>query len=102
MSNLEALTRVWVEVAEEGDAERIVLRPVDYPMPPSRGGRRRLDLSEAGQAESLGYGATDRVEAKASGRWSCEGDNLQVDLPGWRGNYLVEEVGRKILILHRR
>jgi hypothetical protein len=102
MADREGLARAWVEVAEESAGERIVLRPADSPLPPSRGGRRRLDLKASGLAEQLGYGPTDSYETKASGTWTLEGKKLRLELKDWQGVYLIEELGDEILVLRRR
>lgn len=102
MADLKQLERAWVEVAEEGGDERIVLRPLDYPVPPSRGGRRRLDLSASGKAERRGYGPTDGYEVKGTGSWTVEDDTLRLELENWDGTYLIEELGDEILVLRRR
>lgn len=102
MTDPKQLAREWVEVREESEGERIVLRPSDYPVPPSRGGRRHLELGLSGQGRALGLGATDKLEAKGSGDWSLEGEALQLRLKGWEGTYDIEELGNDILVLRRR
>jgi hypothetical protein len=102
MADPRQLAREWVEVREESEGERIVLRPSNYPVAPSRGGRRHLELSPSGQGRALGLGATDRLEVKGSGGWSLEGEALQLKLKGWEGTYDIEELGDDILVLRRR
>jgi hypothetical protein len=102
MADPRQLAREWVEVGEESEGKRIVLRPSSYSIPPSRGGRRHLELGPSGQGRALGLGATDRLEAKGSGGWSLEGDTLQLELTGWEGTYDIEQLGDEILVLRRR
>ena len=102
MADPRQLARKWVEVREESGDDRIVLRPSDYPVSASRGGRRHLELSPKGRVQALGLGATDRLEATGSGGWSLEGEALQLKLKGWEGTYDIEELGDDILVLRRR
>ncbi|WP_347265656.1 hypothetical protein [Paracoccus sp. (in: a-proteobacteria)] len=102
MTDQAKLARRWVEISEECRDGRIVLRPPDYPMPRSRGGRRHLDLQPAGQVRALGSGPADALECKDQGGWSLTGDALVLDLAGWQGSYAIEELGADILVLRRR
>ena len=94
------LARSWVEVREEGGADRIVLRPETYAIPPARG-RRGLDLSRPAAAVAKAPGPTDKTEGKP-GSWSLSGDELTIDAPGWSGTYTVEQVSGNILVLRRK
>ena len=102
MAMNDKLARDWVEVREESDGGRIVLRPLGYAVPPSRDGRRRLALAPTGQARSLAAGPTDALEEKSGGGWSREGDVLRLDLEDWRGDYVIERNDDDILVLRPR
>ncbi len=102
MADEGQLARSWVEVAEESDSERTVFRPMDYPVPPTRGGRRRLDLSTDHKSTELGAGPTDAYESKSTGTWTHRGSELHLDLTSWRGTYVIEELSDEILVLRRR
>ncbi|WP_135501368.1 hypothetical protein [Roseovarius aestuariivivens] len=102
MADQTMLAREWVEVQEESSGDRLVLRPLDYPVAPTRGGRRHLDLSTSGAASNLAQGATDEISMVSEGGWSLQEDILRLDLEGWNGTYEVEEIGDKILVLRRR
>lgn len=102
MADPDELARDWVEVSEEGDGGRVVLRPQDYPIPPSRGPRRHLRLAPSGSVQSLAADARDALETKGQGHWSLNGKTLRLDLGGWEGDYEIEELGTDILILRRR
>lgn len=102
MADREMLARDWVEVSEEGDGSRIVLRPAGYAIKPSRGGRRHLRLSPSGGVRSLAQGPGDALETKGSGGWSLKDETLSLDLGGWQGDYQIEQLGDDILVLRRR
>ena len=102
MADRAELARDWVEVSEEGDGNRIVLRPQNYPIPPSRGARRHLRLAPSGGVRSLAAGAGDAIESKGQGHWSLSGETLRLDLGGWEGDYAIEELGTDKLVLRRR
>lgn len=102
MADREKLARDWIEVGEEGDGTRIVLRPPDYPVPRSRGGRRRLALAGSGKVRALAPGPADALESAGQGGWSLRGDILVLELPGWQGEYQVERLAEDILVLRRR
>jgi hypothetical protein len=97
MTEQEKLARTWVEVREESEPGRIVLRPVDYNLPPARG-RRWLDLSEPTRALAKSPGPADKMEGK-SGTWSVSDQELSITAPGWTGTYHIEEVGENLLVL---
>jgi len=69
-----ALAQSWVHAHEEDDAGRMVFRPADQPMPPSRG-RRSLDLSSVGKA-GFGLPGPDDRPTSREGSWSLEGRRL--------------------------
>lgn len=102
MTDQKMLAREWVEVQEESSADRLVLRPTDYPVAPTRGGRRHLDLSSGGAANYLAQGASDAISTVSKGGWSLQKNILQLELEGWHGTYEIEEIGGKILVLRRR
>ena len=94
MADTTKLAREWVEVQEECTTDRLVLRPSDYPVAPTRGGRRHLDLSKDGGARDMAQGSSDALGTVGQGGWSMRGDNLRIDLKGWSGTYEIEEVTR--------
>jgi hypothetical protein len=97
MIEVELLTREWVELREESQPGRIVLRPVDSDIPPARG-RRRLDLSRSGEATAKSPGPTDRLEGR-KGEWSLSDRTLTVSAGNWKGTYLIAEVADDQLVL---
>lgn len=100
MAERAQLARNWVEVSEEGG--RIVLRPKDWPVPRSRGGRRHLELMVSGNVRGLAAGPTDALETQGQGGWSLAGDTLTLELEGWQGRYQIEQLADDILVLRRR
>ena len=91
------LVREWVEIREESQEGRIVLRPMGYDIPPARG-RRWLDLSIEGTAQVKSPDATDKMEGKG-GTWSLQDDNLSLEIPGWTGSYRIEQLDEDILVI---
>lgn len=92
----------WVEIVEEaGDGQLVLLRP-DAGVPPSRGGRRHLELADQGRASALGQGATDRLESVGGGGWAIENGTLTLTLPGWEGTYDIVAIDDRRLVLRRR
>lgn len=98
------LARTWVQIDEESNGKRLVFRPLEYPIPPRRGGRAQLALGQGGMAQKSGAGFDDRIVSQGIGDWSVgEGGNvLELSLPGWEGNYEVKELGKDILVLQKR
>ncbi len=73
------LCRHWVHSYEEDTGTEKVFRPADHAFPPSRG-RLELVLAPDGSARVKHPGATDRP-ARSRGRWTLEGDLLEIDTP---------------------
>jgi len=101
MSDANSITREWVEIQEEGKDGLIILRPLDYPVPPVRQGRRHLDLGKGGVMDAKKQGPTDKLES-SGGEWSIEGKHIHLKAPGWEGDYDIEDLKRDILILRKR
>lgn len=97
MNSTELLAREWVEIREESDEKRIVLRPITYNVPPARG-RRRLDLSEPGGVAAKSPNAADKM-ISTEGTWTYENGELHIEAPGWSGIYQVEELSEDILVI---
>lgn len=93
------LERHWVEMREESQGDRLVLRPADAPLPPARG-RRGLVLRPGNVAEALSPGAADR-SVGTPGTWSLQGDTLTVSAPGWAGRYRVRFQDPDKLVLEK-
>lgn len=95
--------RHWVELREENEGDRIVLRPFSAPIPPARG-RRSLVLDPQSNAQGRRPGLTDRLvpEDGGAGSWSLEGDILTLSAPGWEGRYKIEELSEDRMILIRQ
>jgi hypothetical protein len=87
----------WVEVREEGDAGRLVLRPFSAPLPPARG-RRSLVLEAENVAEARAPGPSDQ-SVGAPGSWSLDGDILTISTGSWSGKYRVEDLSEDKLVL---
>ncbi len=102
MEHQEKLLGAWVEIQERGDDGRVVLMRPDAGVPPSRGGRRRLEIDAEGHASSMAQGATDRMETSATGAWDMHDDIIDLKLDGWEGEYNVEKMTDTELILNRR
>lgn len=101
MVDRKALCRDWVEIREEGAGDRLVLRPADDNLPPSRQPRRRLELAASGAAATKAQGPTDAPMTESAGSWSYEGDRLHVALPEWEGNYDIRELTDDRLVLEK-
>jgi len=97
-----ALSREWVEIREESEEGRIVLRPLGPDIPPARGGRRRLDLREPGDASAREPGAADAMEARDGSWTSPEEGVLDIAVPGWTGTYTVIELHEDKLVIEPR
>ncbi len=103
MEPSEQLVGVWVEIQERSDEGRLVLMRPDADVPPTRGGRRQLELVPKGNVYTKAQGATDRLEEQAEGDWSVSKDNtLQLNLKGWEGDFTIETLSGTELILNRR
>lgn len=102
MEHPDKLAGAWIEIQERGQGGRMVLMRSDANVPPSRGGRRRLEINAEGQAWSMAQGATDRMEAIATGGWDLHDDTLELKIDGWEGKYSVENMTDTELILNRR
>ena len=102
MADQHDVSGEWVEIAEEGSDDRIVLQRQGPDIPPSRGGRRHLHLQYHGEAGAEAPGPTDKSESSGTGGWSREGNILQIRVPGWEGDYEIEDAQDTKLILRRR
>lgn len=102
MADEAKLCREWIEIREETTADHFVFRSSTVQIPPTRGGRRGLELSESGLAEAKAPGPTDAMQSQGTGRWSLEGDMLHIELPGWAGDYEIEELKDNVLVLRKR
>src|SRR4249920_170819 len=71
-----ALERRWIHSHEEDTADEMVLRPDDYPFPPSRG-RMGFELRHDGGYVETAIGPTDRPE-EVTGTWTLAGDDALV------------------------
>ena len=104
MTEKPDLAGVWIEIREDSTDDKVVFRPVDFPIPPSRGGRRQLDLDASGTAKQFQAGPADKPEQAGNGSWSLQDDarTLNISLPGWEGVYDVEEATEDMLVLRRK
>lgn len=102
MAETDKLTGTWVEIQERGDESKLFLMRPDADVPPSRGGRRHLELAPEGGLFSFAQGAVDSLESKDQGNWSLNDNTLQLQLKGWEGEYTVETMTDTELILNRR
>ena len=93
-----ALGRAWVHAHEEDDAGRMVFRPADRPMPPSRG-RRSLDLSSAAGEAGLGFPGPDDRRTSRSGSWSVEGGRLVLHHGGGTETFEIDSIEPDRLVL---
>jgi hypothetical protein len=66
----EALLRRWVHAYEEDRDDRIVFRPAEHELPPSRG-RMAFELRPDGTFAESGLGPAD-VPEEASGTWELD------------------------------
>ena len=102
MNDTPDVTGQWVEIAEESSGDRVVFYRQGPDIPPSRGGRRQLHLNYQGAAGAEAPGPTDKSESSGTGGWFREGDKLHIRVPGWEGDYEIEDVQDTRLILRRR
>ncbi|TYC58606.1 hypothetical protein FMN50_09150 [Rhodobacterales bacterium] len=101
MANKADIEGEWVEIREESAGDRVVFYRLGSSIPPARG-RRHLELQEAGRAGGTAPGPADKYESTGSGGWSLKGDTLDIQLPGWEGEYEIEHADESKLILKRR
>jgi hypothetical protein len=88
----------WTHAHEEDQGGAFVLRPVDAPLPPSRG-RRSLELEPGGTLVEGRPGADDR-SVGASGSWSLDGGQLVLSVSGRpEEHWQVESVEPDRLVL---
>jgi hypothetical protein len=87
----------WVELREQSEGGRIVLKSADADIPPARG-RRMIALAPGNLARAGNPGPSDRLEGP-SGSWEMKAGRLHIDLPGWTGVYRVEKTDKETLTL---
>ena len=97
----QQVTGEWVEIAEKGGDGRLVFYRAGSDIPTARG-RRQLHLHDQGHAETEAPGPTDKSESSGSGGWILDGDTIHIRVPGWEGEYEIENVQDNQLILRRR
>ena len=105
MPDPSRLSRAWVAVSEDPVEGRFVLKPFGSPIPPKRGGYRRLELKPDGHALAAQPGASDAMEIPEGGRgdWQLDDEGcLTIRASGWEGRYTVEELTDEQLTLTRR
>lgn len=102
MADDRKITGDWVEIAEKGEGGRHVFMRDGPDVPPSRAGRRHLHLRAKGFGLAAAPGPTDKSEIAGSGGWARHGETLQIRVPGWEGEYDIEEARDDQLILRRR
>lgn len=102
MAEIDGIKGEWVEIREAGSADALHLRRPSADIPPSRGSRRHLALTDDGQVEERGQGAVDKLEKTGSGAWSFTDRVLKLNIPGWEGDYDIETPDENTLILRRR
>jgi len=71
--SMDVAPQHWVHSHEEDTDTEMVLRPLSYKFPPSRG-RASFELKPDGCLVEHGIGPTDRRE-QSEGRWKLEGGN---------------------------
>jgi hypothetical protein len=72
----ESLEGRWVRSYEEDTDDELVFRPASYDFPPTRRGRRSIELCADGAYIEQAPGAVDAPEESARGSWSVDGDHL--------------------------
>ena len=95
------ITGDWVEIAEKGTPGRLVFYRLGADIPPARG-RRHLQLKGQGHAQAQAPGPTDKSEISGSGGWIQDGTTIFIRLPGWEGEYSIEDLQDTQLILRKR
>ncbi|ALM54364.1 hypothetical protein [Halomonas huangheensis] len=98
----EQLARQWVEIEEQQRPGYLVWREVSADIAPRRQPRRRLYLHHDGYAELLRGSPDDGLECESQGRWHCVGRVLSLTLPGWDGDYRIDQLLPDTLILQSR
>jgi hypothetical protein len=96
-----SLVRSWTHVFEEDQDDRMVFRPSDSDIPPSRRPRTAFDLEPDGTLTTYGPGADDR-RTPARGQWRLDGAHLVLepsDAPAQR--LAIEEGSPDRLVLRR-
>ncbi len=94
------LSRQWIHSHEDDEPGRMVFRPADHPFPPSRG-RRSMTLQAGGEMAAGGPGPDDRTST-SRGSWSLQDRHLNLDAPGFSGEFDIEQVAENRLVLRRR
>jgi hypothetical protein len=86
----EVLQKHWIHSHEEDTPTEMVFRPADFPFPPSRG-RHGFELKPDGSYVETAIGPTDKPQ-KAEGRWSLQGDRIEIHNAGARAPTRTLEV----------
>lgn len=95
-SGKSLLIRSWTHAHEEDHDGLLVFRPSERDFPPARG-RESFDLAPGGVLQRIGPGPDDRT-LRTSGRWSLEGDRLDLYPTGSsQYRYRVVDVGPDLL-----
>src|SRR3954469_15906035 len=89
----------WVHAHEEDHEGRMVFRPSDVELPPSRG-RTTISLNSDGTAEVIGPGPDDRRRSR-SGHWTLEGRRLSVSGADWSYAYDIDSTDPSALVVRR-
>ena len=102
MTDRSQLSGDWMLVGEDTSSGRLELQALGTPVPPRRGGYRRIELAPDGQAFAKQPGPSDRLEVAKGGHgdWSVDEDgNLTIHASGWEGRYKVEEASKDRLVI---
>jgi hypothetical protein len=96
-----SLARSWTHVFEEDQGDRMVFRPSDSDIPPSRRPRTAFDLEPDGTLTTYQPGPDDR-RLPARGQWRVEGSHLVLESPDAPPQRLAIEEGSNDRLVLRR
>lgn len=96
----DSIEGAWTHSHEEDEGDRLVFRYSEFAFPPSRG-RTEITLKSGGVVE-VGYPGPDDRRKRSPGRWTLEGNLLEIEAPGWSGTFEIESLSRQALVVRRK
>ncbi len=100
--NQDLLCQQWVHSRGEDSATEEVYRPVDYPLPPSRG-RSGFEFNADGTFKRIGIGPTD-ISQVNEGTWQISDahpDQISVEIDGQNNLLKVQNLTQDRLVIQK-